>query len=64
MKLSFGLLSFGLLLASTRGQAPAAKFEVATIRLCDADGGGRSGGGKSTPGMLELKCQTLGDSAG
>jgi uncharacterized protein (TIGR03435 family) len=39
----------------------AQKFEVATIRLCDSDAGGRSGGGKSTPGRLVLNCQTLGD---
>jgi uncharacterized protein (TIGR03435 family) len=39
----------------------AQSFEVATIRLCDSDAGGRSGGGKSTPGRLNLNCQTLGD---
>jgi uncharacterized protein (TIGR03435 family) len=41
--------------------APTPKFEVATIRLCDSDGGGRSGGERSSPGRLALKCQTLGD---
>jgi uncharacterized protein (TIGR03435 family) len=39
----------------------AQSFEVATIRLCGSDAGGRSGGGKSTPGRLVLNCQTLGD---
>ncbi len=39
----------------------AQKFEVATIRLCDSDAGGRSGGGKSTSGRLVLNCQSLGD---
>ena len=56
------LLTVCVLLAAARGQdAPVPKFEVATIRLCDSDGGGRSGGGTSSPGRLVLKCQTLGD---
>ncbi len=56
------LLAIGVLLATAWGQdTPAQKFEVATIRLCDSDGGGRSGGGKSSPGRLVLNCQTLGD---
>jgi hypothetical protein len=41
--------------------APTPKFEVASIKPCRADiaPNGRSGGGNSSPGRLNVQCQTV-----
>jgi uncharacterized protein (TIGR03435 family) len=57
-----GLMNVPRTVAQSADASPP-QFEVASIRRCDSDAGGRSGGVRSSPGRMVFSRQTLGNAA-